>query len=238
MIPARALASSAALLCALVAPARADGRFQVDPTVVELSAAARNGAVIVTNHGTTALRLQATVFAWSEDDRGAELQPTGDLVVRPALLEVPAGASRTVRVGSLVGARALEQSFRLFVEELPDRSAAQPGIRVLTRIGVPVFIAPPERRAVLDVRAQRGAVTVANTGTVRVKLATLELRALARGAARWTHAAPGWYVLPGRERRFAIEVGKDACRAGEQLVAIATDEGGASWTSTPTPCER
>lgn len=234
----RALATSAALMCALVATARADGRFQVDPTVVELSSTARNGAVIVTNHGATALRLQATVFAWSEESDGARLQPTTDLVVRPALLEVPAGGSRTVRVGALVGARATEQSYRLFVEELPDRSAAQPGIRVLTRIGVPVFIAPPDRRAALDLHPKLGEVTVQNTGTVRVKLASLELRAMARGAARWTHSATGWYVLPGRERRFAIEVGKDACRAGEQLVAIATDEGGASWTSAPAPCER
>lgn len=43
-------------------PALADGRFQVEPTRVDLSSSAPSGAVTVTNHGAAALRLQATAI--------------------------------------------------------------------------------------------------------------------------------------------------------------------------------
>ncbi|HEY0194900.1 MAG TPA: fimbria/pilus periplasmic chaperone, partial [Kofleriaceae bacterium] len=151
----RSLRSALCLLGVLAgtAVARAEAQFQVDPTMVELAAGAQSGAVIVTNHGSAPLRLETSVFAWAESpDGGMVLTPTSQVVVRPALLEVPPGGSRTLRVGSLASAGAAEQSFRMFVEELPDRSAAQAtGVRVLTRLGVPVFIAPAQRRQAITV---------------------------------------------------------------------------------------
>lgn len=225
---------------AAAAPAFAEGRFQVEPTRIDLSSTAPSGAVTVTNHGPAALRLQASVFRWAQDANGAmQLTPAPELVVRPALFEVQPGKARTVRVGTTATAADVEQSYRVFVEELPDRTAAQTaGIHVLTRIGVPVFLAPRVPRVAIEISAVTEAgkpiVIVKNPGTLHVKLGAVKLRAADGG---WENTAAGWYVLPGDARRFPVAAGK-ACGAGDRWVAEATSEDGARWASAPSPCER
>jgi fimbrial chaperone protein len=229
------------LLAALAVPlpVLAEGRFQVDPTRIDLASAAPSGALTITNHGTTPLRLQAAAFRWTDDADGAmQLTPAPELVVRPALFEVQPGKARTLRVGTAQSPGTVEQSYRVFVEELPDRSATQTaGIHVLTRIGVPVFLAPRQPRAALEVRvvteAGKTFVTVKNPGTIHVKLATVKLRA---DGGAWERSAAGWYVLPGDHRRFAIEPGQP-CAAGTRWIAEASSEDGAHWASAPSSCE-
>jgi len=230
-----------AVLVVLAAPlpALAEGRFQVDPTRIDLASAAPSGAITITNHSTSALRLQATAFRWAESAEGAmQLTPAPEIVVRPGLFEVQPGKARTVRVGTATSATAIEQSYRVFIEELPDRSVTQrAGIHVLTRIGVPVFLAPREPRVALEIRpgteAGKPVVRVRNPGTVHVKLASVKLRAV---SAAWERSAAGWYVLPGDTRQFAVEAGLP-CAAGERWIAEATSEDGAHWTSPASPCE-
>jgi fimbrial chaperone protein len=225
---------------ATAAPAFAEGRFQVEPTRIDLASAAPSGAVTVTNHGQSALRLQASVFRWTQDASGAmQLTAAPEMVVRPALFEVQPGKARTVRVGTTATAAAVEQSYRVFIEELPDRTATQAaGIHVLTRIGVPVFLAPRVAKVAIELAAVndggKPAVIVKNPGTLHVKLGAVKLRAADGG---WEKTAAGWYVLPGDARRFPIEAGK-ACAAGDRWIAEAIDETGARWASAPSPCER
>lgn len=236
MIRVRVFAALAVLAAA--GEARADGRFQVEPTRVDLSSTAPSGAVIVTNRGGATLRLQATAFRWTESPEGAmQLVAAPEVVVRPALFEIPPGKSRTVRVGTTATAGPAEQSYRVFVEELPDHSTPQgAGVRVLTRIGVPVFVAPRASRTALELQATRdgdhASVVVNNTGTVHVKLLEIKLRA-ARGGGERT--ATGWYVLPGASRRFAL-TGAPPCAAGDTWLAEATSEDGAHFVSAPIAC--
>lgn len=220
--------------------ARADGRFQVEPTRVDLSSTAPSGAVTVTNHGTTALRLQATAYRWSEDFNGAmQLAAAPDVVVRPSLFEVQPGKSRTVRVGTTAAAGATEQSYRVFIEELPDHSTTQAlGVRVLTRIGVPVFVAPRSGQTALVLRPGfddgHASVVVNNTGTLHVKLQELKLHSASGG---WQRTAMGWYILPGGKRRFVMDPAPP-CAAGDPWIAEATSEDGARFASPPTACRR
>lgn len=216
------------------------GRFQVEPTRIDLSSRAPSDAITVTNRGTTVLRLQATAFRWADDANGAmQLTPAPELAVRPSLFEVQPGKMRAIRVGTTATAGAVEQSFRVFIEELPDRSAAPStsGIRVLTRIGVPVFIAPHANRVAIDLRAVnepgRVAVVVHNTGSLHVKLASVKLRA---ADGTWERSAAGWYVLPGYERRFAIQPGPP-CGKDEQWIVEAISDDGDRWKSPPSRCE-
>lgn len=241
MRSARPIAVVVVLAAALPAThAWAQGRFQVEPTRVDLSSRAPSDAITVTNRGTTALRLQATAFRWADDANGGmQLTPAPEIAIRPSLFEIQPGKMRSIRIGTTASPAAVEQSFRVFVEELPDRSAppASSGIRVLTRIGVPVFVAPHTGRVAIDVRAVnepgRVGVVVHNTGSVHVKLATVKLR-LVGGA--WERSAAGWYVLPGYERRFEIPPGRP-CAKNEQWIAEAISDDGDRWTSAPSRCE-
>lgn len=238
----RASVIAAVLLCAAGTRAHADHQFHVEPTRVELSARAPAGALVISNGGTTSMRLQASVFRWYDDPDGtSRLAPAPEIVVRPSIFEVAAGQSRTLRVGTTAAPEPLERSYRVFVEELPDRRA-QPAaqIQVLMRIGVPVFIAPHRAEVKLITAARiagpRAQLTVRNEGTRRAKLAKVSVAAMRDGRERWRREATGWYVLARRERTFAIDLGADRCEpARDSLSVVLTDEDGVA-TTTSTPC--
>ena len=237
--------AATALVLVSSAAAQADGKFQVDPTRVDLAPDAPTAAILVSNEGAEPLRLQLTAVRWRDDvDGGIQLEPAPDVIVRPALVEIPAGQKRPIRVGLAAPSGALEGSFRVFVEELPDRRPANGGrIQVLTRVGIPVFVAP--RRTTTDLRVTVAAVTggaatvmVEATGTVHVKVATVTVTAVSgEGAVAWSHEETGWYVLAGALRRFGVGLGRDVCRAGDRITAEVVSEDGATWTSPPARCE-
>jgi fimbrial chaperone protein len=220
-----------AITTLIATPVFADGKFQVDPTRVDLGASAQTGAVHVTNHGAHPIRLQITAVAWTDDADGVmQLAPTSDIVVRPSLIEIAPGARSTLRVGVTVSPRAAEQSYRLFVEELPDRRPKPAGrIDVLTRIGIPIFVAPRTIREAISVGATANVVTVANAGTTHVKLRTVRLAAHRDSKRRWQREVTGWYVLPSAARRFVVP--GTACEPGDELVAEVVAETGATWSA-------
>src|SRR5580765_4211381 len=145
----------AALL--LAPPAAIASNFTVTPTEVNLSTSATSALITLRNGGKTPLRFEVTLVSWSEDEHGKmTLNPSSDVTFFPKLIELAGGASRNIRIGINAGtARDVEQSFRLFVEELPDQSApatAANAVALRTKIGVPVFVRPakPSRAAVIE----------------------------------------------------------------------------------------
>ena len=235
--------ATVATLGMLAARARADGQFQVEPTRIDLSTQAPAGAVVVTNHGTEPLRLEAKAFRWSDDLDGAPLlAATSEVVIRPAIIEIPAGASRTLRIGTTAMSAADESSYRVFVEELPNPKTLKRGqITVLTRIGLPVFIMPKQPAAKLEptvaLEGDHAVIHVRNAGTQHVKLLKVKVTAMHDGKRMWQHEAAGWYVLAGADRRFQVSLAKDTCAAGDALVGELTDEDGHAVTTPLGSCE-
>ena len=136
----------AAIVALLLAPhAATASNFTVTPTEVNLSASATSALVTLRNGSKLPLRFEITLVSWSEDEHGKmALNPSSDVTFFPKLVELAAGASRNIRIGINAGtARDVEQSFRLFVEELPDQSApAANAVALRTKVGIPVFVRP------------------------------------------------------------------------------------------------
>lgn len=230
-----------ALVAAVSTAAAAENRFQVEPTRVDLSATAAASAVVVTNHGANPLRLSLSASKWTDDlDGGQQLAPTTDIVLRPALVEIAPGKSRTIRIGTTATTQAVEGTYRVFIEEMPDRRPVQGAqIQVLTRIGVPVFVAPKTASIQLVSTAHtdgsKGTITVSNSGTRHVKLAKISLAAVRGKQRRWVHEMVGWYVLAGNTRRFPLDLQKDAVASDDRLIVELTDEDGQVTTSEAAP---
>ncbi len=217
----------AALLMLAPLPAAA-ANFTVSPTEVNLSSATTSALVTLRNTGKTPLRFEITVFRWSEDERGEmNLQPSTDVTFFPRLIELAGGASRNIRIGVRGGsARDVEQSFRLFVEELPDQSApAANTVAIRTKIGIPVFVRPakPARTAVIDGVSVEGGVVrtrVRNTGNLHINVENIVANgAGASKAAAFSRSAAGWYVLPGATRVFEVPLEAKEC-ASATTVAV------------------
>lgn len=236
----------AALLAALLAPAIVGAAdLELAPTSIELSNAARTAIVTLRNAGGTPMRYQLRAYAWAQKDDGEmQLTPTRDLVLFPPLLELAPGERRNVRVGTRVAPGDAERTWRVFIEEMPrgDDAAAAARVQVLTRIGVPVFLAPARRIArgeiaFLPRTGSRVRFAVRNTGTVRLRPTAITVALVAAGGERLAEKAlDAWYVLAGGERVYEADVPADACARSAEAVATASLEGGAIEARVADPC--
>ena len=213
----------AVVVALLLAPhAASASKFTVKPTEVNLSASTTSALVTLRNDSTGPLRFEVTLVSWSEDEHGKmALTPSSDVTFFPKLVELAGGASRNIRIGINASlARDVEQSFRVFIEELPDQSAPKANaVALRTRIGIPVFVRPakPTRSAVIDgVSVENGKVLarVRNTGNLHVAVDSISVKGTDGSAApTFTKAGPGWYVLPGATRIFEVPMTAAECKS-------------------------
>jgi fimbrial chaperone protein len=243
MIQRRALPLLAAL--ALAPPLAGAGELEVAPTAVELSGATPTALVALKNDGAKAMRYQIRAYVWAQEPSGEmRLTPARDLVLFPPLLELAPGESRNVRVGTRAQTAAAERTWRMFIEEMPraDESPSQARVEVLTRIGVPVYLAPAKRVEKAELVFLPGApgklrFTLRNTGTVRIRPTGVTLALVgADGTKLAERTLEAWYVLAGGERIYEAEVPADACAAAREAIAIASVEGGAIEARIASPC--
>ncbi len=241
----RALHHHAALVALLVLGTAGQvfaGDFQVEPTHLEL---ARRGAateLTISNRGAVAIRFEAKVFVWHQDELGAmQLEPTTDVVVYPTLFAIEPGAARSIRIASSAPPGAVERTYRIFVEELPARVSKPAGgapatIAVRARIGVPIYVAPIKSIVSGAIVGEVGSggvrIAVENHGAVHVKVATVRVIGTDRaGKTVVDLTQPSWYVLAGGVRRHDLVLDRASCRSIAQLAFEAVTDHG-TWRST------
>jgi len=161
-----------------------------------------------------------------------QLSPTEEVIVFPPLVIVGPGEERNLRVGTTAEAGPAEKSYRIFLEELPppERPGERSQVRVLSRIGIPVFVAPlrtEARAALAELSLVKGRATFAlrNTGTVRVRPSRVRLEGRgADGKALFARDLDAWYVLAGGERRYEVPLPAERCAEVRALAVEAALE--------------
>lgn len=207
--------------------------FTVTPVRVFLGKGTNSALLNVRNDSTEPIRFQISLRAWNQaPDGDMQLSDTSDLVFFPSLMELKAGEERKVRIGSAFKAPvATERSYRIFFEELPAPQVAPTGdekttaaqVKVLTKMGVPIFIQPatPVLKADLTaINVNRNSVNfeVRNMGNSFFTVTSATLTGFAKsGEATFTKQQDGWYVLAGGVRQFKFEIPADACATTERV---------------------
>jgi fimbrial chaperone protein len=196
---------------------------------VTLDRTKRATEVVVRNDDKTALRMQVQGMTWTQNAEGADqYEPAESLLYFPRTMEIPPGESRIVRVGVRAAPVTQEETYRLFIEELPPAAAPeeqteQTSLRIYLRVGVAVFVAPaqPERKGEitrLDMKGSKVEWTVVNRGNVHIRADQVELSGVARDGSRlFTHQFPERYFLAGATRTLRIDIAPEMCG---QLAAI------------------
>ena len=88
---------------------------------------------------------QVRVYAWEQRDGDDVLLPTTDQV-SPPIIQVPPAATGLVRASREPA--AIEKSYRLVIDEIPDPSTpAVNGVVLRLRYSVPVFVAASHVRS-------------------------------------------------------------------------------------------
>jgi len=243
------MAQGAAALLLLLAVATATPRaaraadFTVNPIQIFLSAQTKSAILTIQNTSTEPLRFQLNAFAWAQDATGQmQLTPTTEVIFFPRLLTLAPNEQRIVRVGASAPPSPAERTYRIFVEELPPsaQQAAPPGqVRVLARMGIPIFVEARAARADLRLGPpvlQAGRVTfeLRNAGNKHAVPLDIRLQGLdATGATVWERSQDAWYILSGDRRIYEVPVEREDClrtravavqvKVGEQTLTERVD---------------
>jgi fimbrial chaperone protein len=215
-LPIVGLIFSIALFVIAALPSWAEaGALSISPVRITLAAGTTSGLMTVKNESPDPVRLQLSLHTWLESPDGAmQLAPTEDLVVFPGLLQLKPNESRKVRIGLPTQQDiAVEKTYRLFLEELPGTSKLdQNQVRVVARIGVPIFLQPREPKsgwasAVSHPDDQGFLLQLKNTGNVHLILQEATVRGLGpKDQTIFDQKLTGGYLLADSVRIHTIKI--------------------------------
>ena len=235
MLKVSSCAGAAALaVCLLAGPLASQASassFNVNPTQVFLTAKDASALITVRNESEETLRFQLTAFAWDQSASGElMLAPTQDIVFYPALITLAPKEERKVRVGRTTATGDKEKTYRIFVEEMPpleETGANGAAGRMLTKMGIPIFVRPGKETATATISGleRKGDVvkfSLSNGGTVHFVPQQITLKGMAGSNTVFEQKLDGWYVLAGGHRDFQAAIPKDTCaKVTSLLVEIA-----------------
>lgn len=226
--------ASAILLAGLLVlpPAAHSGEFRVTPIRIDLAGGKGTGVINVINEGKEPISFQIQAQAWTQDGEGKDVYTdTSDLIFFPQLLTTAGGETKVVRVGSKAPPPPQEKCYRVFIEEIPQRTDAKgAAVRIAIRFGVPVFRLPAVEKkegALEEAKVEKGVFSakVRNTGSVHLKLDELEVVGKDAAGEEVFHEKPsGWYILVGGSRVQSIAIPAEKCRSIRTLAVSARCE--------------
>lgn len=188
--------------------------LRVSPVTIDVQAPAAAGAIRVWNDDKRPLNVQIRVFRWVQRDGRDAYEPAPDVVASPPMVRLAPGAENLVRIVRTSN-RPLrgEESYRVVVDEVPDRSRRRDrNVVMVLRHSIPAFFGQGDLGAAkpsFTVTPVEGGyrVSVTNAGQQRIRLANLVLRQGDKVLARkdgltgyvLANSAMSW-VIPGRGR--------------------------------------
>ena len=208
--------------------------FTVTPVRIFLGAGTTSALLTVRNDSTEPISFQISLRAWNQaPDGDMQLSDTKDLVFFPAMMVLRPAEEKKVRVGSsFKAAVTTERSYRIFFEELPPPqvttetmgTSGGAQVRVLTKMGVPIFVQPPA--PVVNVRNIGNSFFIVNGATATGLSKS--------GATTFTKQQDGWYVLAGGTRHFQLAIPAEAC-AGTDRIRVNITSSLSDEKGNPSP---
>jgi fimbrial chaperone protein len=219
-------------------PARA-ADFTVNPIQIFLTGQTQSAILSVHNISSEPLRFQLNAFTWAQDSAGQmQLTPTSEIIFFPRLLTLAPGERRIVRVGTSAAAGPVERTYRIFVEELPpsaQQTAPAGQVRVLARMGIPIFVEAKAGRAALRLsppalQPGRLVFELRNAGTKHAIPQLIRVQGQgAGGETLWEAEQESWYILAGDRRLYELPFPFEVC-AKTKTVAVEVKTGGQTLT--------
>jgi P pilus assembly chaperone PapD len=222
------------------AQAAAAGGFHFAPATIQLTARAHTSSITVTNPADASLRVEVQAFHWNQGADGkAVFDPTDQLLVFPQMVVIPPGASRQVRLAVLAAPADQEQTYQVFITEIPPSSAAARTtmVSVRMRADIPIFFAPLVERvsgSIASATVKDGALdfTVANLGTAHFEAKNVQVAGLGYGMREtFAQDVNPQFVLAGDKREYRIALPRKECNASRALT-IRVDADGQHLTQT------
>jgi fimbrial chaperone protein len=161
-----------------------------------------------------------------------KLEPTDDVVVSPPITTLPPRATYTVRIVRVTKEPlSAGESYRLFVDELPDSAARRNRVvTLLLRYSIPVFFYPRDAAEAklawsVEQRSGRVYVSATNNGDRHIRISALTLRDDDGTVASFGSGLVG-YVLGRSTMRWTAAASTRPSRIGKSIVISAQGDFG------------
>ena len=201
--------------------------LQVSPISLSLQARENASGLTLSNSGDNVVHAQVRVYQWLQDEQGDRLTPSRGLLASPPMIELKPGENQLIRVirakAPPQGTGAVEDTYRIVVNELPIKSATQQsGIQFSLTYSLPVFVQPlnvaktsPQLQWSTHLQPDGKAIKlrVSNSGNGHAQLAGLSF---VDTAGNSTVINPGLlgYVLPDATMNWTLKIPPSALAAG------------------------
>jgi len=238
-----ALVTGAVALCLLGSGSIQAASLRIAPTILSLIAPDSAATLTLRNEDARPVNVQMRVFRWSQDDGADRLEPTTDVVASPPLTTLAPNSDYLVRVVRVTKAPVVgEESYRLLVDELPERAKRRPGtVNFVLRYSIPVFFSNPEASPAdvswaLRPRGKAAVLTAKNTGDRHLRISDLNIADGDRAIA----ARDGLvgYVLSGASMQWPLSLAGGNLVAGRSVALSAQSDAGAINATLVVPSGR
>lgn len=199
--------------------------IRVSPTTLEVTAPGAATGLTIVNQGRENITIQARVFRWTQQNGREEYVPTQDVVVSPPMTQLPPGTQQLLRVVRVSGGVARgEESYRIYIDQIPDRANGQGGtVSFTSRLRIPVFFTDPSARApqvewsVLH-NGNQAVLQARNVGDTRLRIADLQVLTGNRALVRQNGLFG--YVLGGSVMQWSFGGGTQLAQGSLSLRAM------------------
>ncbi|OAL85968.1 fimbrial biogenesis chaperone [Acinetobacter terrae] len=202
--------------------------LQVSPISLSLQARENASGLTLSNTGDNLVHAQVRVYQWSQDEKGDQRTPSRGLLASPPMIELKPGEQQLIRIirakAPPQGAGAVEESYRLSIDELPIQSTEQKtGLQFALSYSLPVFVKPvgiaettPHLQWSYSPQADGKQVVlrIRNSGNGHAQLADLSCVDAAGNNSVDIHQGLLGYVLPGATMHWTLNIPPSALKTG------------------------
>lgn len=187
--------------------------LQVSPVSLSLQAARNADGLWLSNTAANIVHAQIRVYHWTQSS-GDQLTPSRGLLVSPPMLQLASGDRQLIRViragAPPNGAGAVEDAYRVFVDELPIENKGKTGLQFVLHYSVPVFVQPagigsvaPQLQWTLQRDGNKAILQVINSGNGHAQLSRVSYVDRTGHRIEINKGLMG-YVLPKSTMRWAM----------------------------------
>ncbi|MGE6245887.1 fimbrial biogenesis chaperone [Psychrobacter proteolyticus] len=201
--------------------------LQVSPISVSLEARETASGLTLSNSSNDKVHAQVRVYQWLQDEQGDQLTPSRGLLASPPMIELKPGEKQLIRIirakAPPHGTGALEESYRILVNEIPVKSAnPTTGLQFAMSYSLPVFVQPvgvtktsPKLQWNTHLQPDGKAIKlrVRNSGNGHAKLSALSFMDTAGNSMVINPGLLG-YVLPNATMNWTLKMPPSMLKAG------------------------
>ena len=192
--------------------------YSVSPLRATMDGSRNAEVLTLRNTDSAPILIQPTVVKWSQKDGKEVLEPTRDVLISPALIEVPSGESQVVRVALRRPQDPTQElTYRIVLKEVP-RSAAGTGAKVVIalNISLPLFVVPKTAEAkpnlqIVESKSEKFdgkqfiRVGLRNSGNMHLQLKNLAISDSAGAMGEYNSM---FYILSGNSTTIRIPLAR------------------------------